>query len=875
MEKEFDNSLFEFIEQQRNIKLDDFQKEAIMYLQEGFDVLVSAPTGSGKTIIAEARIHQLLKDKKKIWYASPLKALSNDKYRDFKKIFSPDLVGIITGDRKENTKAPILVGTTEIFRNILIEEGISKDVDIDLIVFDEAHWIKDKERGVSWEEAIIFSPKKTQVLMLSATFPNVEEIALWVSKIREREVKVVYKLKRPVPLVWYSIGKKIRPLFKGKISDELIRIDFEDLNKSVDGFSLQTSIRKIDDMKAYPAIFFVNSRRESEDYSRYCSNLLETVPSELEERERFCENYYKMFPYIKGDEFVLNFIRKGVAPHHAGLLPALKLLFEDALKVGLAKFIFATKTLASGIDVPAKSVVITTQRTFDGQGNRLLLPSELFQMAGRAGRRGKDDVGYVFIAGPINEATKELFKELEPIRSSFYVNPHLVLNLLKKFGPDECIGLIRKSLKFFEIQSNYEMWNKKLETTKEEIKSLKERFETLRPKEVKCSTAVNLTYRNIKENIGEAEHKKKKLTLKLEILSDILASLEKLSKDLKIAFRLQHLRPSDLAGSFVALDDKGRIGVLKKETTDRGAFFVFSTASRRKITKRPNFIPLIPITSENNEELINDEIAVYFSGKQKDLAEVTLKINKLISNTKRAIKAIDEKNENRKNELSKFPCLGCPVFYECSELTEKIQKESEKFEKLIRENPDSIEKEFRATLEFLKKLGYIDRNHLLTEKGWEASKLKNPRSIYIFETLSRGLFGNTAEHFAATASLVLSEPKAPYEKPPKNIEELFEKIYNMEISFNLTPKVNPVRIRPSAKLVFLDGKVYRATHMWAKGKPIEIIEEDSGIEPGDFARMIVQTVEVLRHIEDILGYDLLAREAIQKIYRTPISDFVE
>lgn len=157
------------IQQKRNIQPDEFQEQAIEYLKGNYDVLVSAPTGSGKTFIAEVRIAQMLEENKRVWYASPLKALSNDKYRDFRNLFSPENVGILTGDRKENTKAPILVGTTEIFRNILIEEGINSDIDVSLIVLDEAHWIKDKERGVSWEETIIFSPKKAQLLLLSAT----------------------------------------------------------------------------------------------------------------------------------------------------------------------------------------------------------------------------------------------------------------------------------------------------------------------------------------------------------------------------------------------------------------------------------------------------------------------------------------------------------------------------------------------------------------------------------------------------------------------------------------------------------------------------------------------------------------------------------
>ena len=248
----------------RGITLDDFQKEAISYLREGYDVLVSAPTGSGKTIIAEIRIMENLKDGKKSWYASPLKALSNDKYREFRKIYGEENVGILTGDRRENTKAPILVGTTEIFRNIIIEEGINGEVDISFIVFDEAHWIADKERGVSWEEAIIFAPPSSQLLLLSATFPNVEEIALWISSVRKREVKVVQKTERPVPLIWYSVGEVIKPLFRnGKIIENRTR------------FSTPKALHLLRRKNATPAIFFFSSRKECEENALEIGELVE------------------------------------------------------------------------------------------------------------------------------------------------------------------------------------------------------------------------------------------------------------------------------------------------------------------------------------------------------------------------------------------------------------------------------------------------------------------------------------------------------------------------------------------------------------------------------------------------------------------------
>lgn len=803
----------------------------------------------------------MLKENKKTWYASPLKALSNDKYRDFRKIFSPELVGILTGDRKENPKAPVIVGTTEIFRNILIEEGINNEVDVDFFVIDEAHWIKDPERGVSWEEAIIFAPRKTQLLLLSATFPNIEEIALWISEVREKEVKVVYKLKRPVPLVWYSIGRKAKPLFLGNVSDELVRINFDEINKDETKFSLFRAVNELKEIGAFPAIFFVNSRKETEEYAFSVGKFLDSDGEE--EREKFCEQYYELFPYIKGDKFVINFIKKGVAPHHAGLLPALKILFEDSLKEGLARIIFATKTLASGIDVPAKSVVITDQFTYDGKGMRPLLPSELFQMAGRAGRRGKDEIGYVFIASPITEKTKELFRELEPIRSSFYINPHLVLNLLKKFDVPECLEVIRKSLKFFEIKSRFEKWEKKLREEKEKINELNEKFLKIKPQEFNCSTQTNITFRNTLENIRYDKEREKKLIKRINLLEKIYRSL-----GAGIRRYPQDRIPQD-EKKYIAFDEKGRIGIVESE----GDVFVFSTNEGKRMSKRWKFSVICEIDEEELQTAL--ETISLLPRKYKEKTFLLVDIKRIISNSRKSIERIKVKNANREKEMEKFPCQKCPVFQNCTEISQKVAESTERIEKLARNNPDSVEKEFRANLELLKELGYIDDKYFLTEKGWEASKLKNPRSIYIFEALEKGFFGNTPEDFAATTALVLSEPKPPFVKPPKGIEGLFAKIYYREVKLEIQPKITPVKIWGKNRFAFLDGKVYKATYMWAKGAELDEVEEETEIEPGDFSRIVIQTVEVLRQIENIYGYKEIAQEAIKKIYRSPISDFVE
>ena len=896
------------VERKRGITLDDFQKEAIYYLFQGFDVLVSAPTGSGKTLIAEVKIEDVLIRGGRVWYASPLKALSNDKYRDFKKLFGHDKVGILTGDRKENPQADLLVGTTEIFRNIIIESGIGSEVDVDFVVFDEAHWIKDRERGVVWEEAIIFAPKKTQLLLLSATFPNVEEIALWISKIREREVKVVYKTERPVPLEWYSIGKDIKPLFTydGKVgSSNSVKVDLSSatLIENTTEFSLMRTIAMLKKRGVLPAIFFLSSRREVEEKSIEIAELIKEGKIKLgderdvERRRAFCEPYFDAFPYLIDNIFVDNFILTGVAPHHAGLIPAMKILFEDALKVGLAYAIFATKTLASGIDVPAKSVVIVDKYTFDGEKERLLSPSELIQMAGRAGRRGKDDIGYVFISSPLRKhEIGKLFGEIEPISSSFYITPHLTLNLLKSMDVSQCIQLIRKSLKFFEISSKVESWRRKLDELKEKREILLASFYRIKPEYKKCSLKTNISFVNTKNNLKEDEKKIKEIELKISLLQRIIEGIQKsASQKSQFLFQNDSLERifSERSGEEVFLfcvDNRGKLGFLVVEENNTYRFESYRE-SKAVSPKKVSFCFEVDLSYEKLPEeiqydisdFVKDNLLIHFHGRSfKKIYEVEEHATGIVRKLSKIKSKYIEKNIKRAGEIERFPCFDCPVFSSCSAISSEFLEREKEIEILERKNPDEVEREFRNMLEFLRYLGYLDEDYMLTEKGWNAAEIKNPRSIYIYEAIDKGVLGYDPVELAANTALILSEPKPPFVKPPEKIErDIMERIYKLELKFNLPPKVKPAEIivrskgGKQKKYAFCDGKIYKAVNLWAKGYDIDFIEGEVGVEVGDFSRMITQVVEVLRQLEKIYGYKEPSRVAVQKIYRSPVSDFVD
>jgi superfamily II RNA helicase len=256
-------------------------------------------------------------------------------------------------------------------------------------------------------------------------------------------------------------------------------------------------------------------------------------------------------------------------------------------------------------------------------------------------------------------------------------------------------------------------------------------------------------------------------------------------------------------------------------------------------------------------------------------------IRALIIKSKKLMFQIKEKNRRREEELSRFPCVSCKVFEQCSEISKNLKELEDKLNLVLRNNPDEVEKEFRRTIEFLRFMGYLDKDYMLTEKGWEASNLKTSRSIYIFELLKKGFFGKDPATFAATLAMLLSETKPPFIKPPQNVEREVEKIYHLELKFGITPKFRPSEIvvrrkgRKFTILAFLDGKIYSAVKIWASGGDIHSVQEKCGIDIGDLARVVSQTVEVLRQIEKIYEFSYISQVAISKIYRSPITDFVD
>ncbi|ORY11098.1 ATP-dependent RNA helicase-like protein DOB1 [Clohesyomyces aquaticus] len=450
--------------------LDPFQQVSIASIQRNESVLVSAHTSAGKTVVAEYAIAQCLKNNQRVIYTSPIKALSNQKYREFLAEFGD--VGLMTGDVTINPTATCLVMTTEILRSMLYR-GSEIMREVAWVVFDEVHYLRDKSRGVVWEETIILLPDKVRYVFLSATIPNAMQFAEWITKTHGQPCHVVYTDFRPTPLQHYFFpagadGIHLIVDEKGNFREENFQkamssiaerqgteaSDFmakrkgkgKDKKTNKGGNKSQSDIYKIVKMimmKNYnPVIVFSFSKRDCENYALSMSTLAFNDDSEKAMVSKVfnsaIESLSEEDRELPQIQHILPLLRRGVGVHHSGLLPILKETIEILFQEGLIKVLFATETFSIGLNMPAKTVVFTNVRKFDGVSQRWVTPSEFIQMSGRAGRRGLDERGIVImmIGEQMEPAVaKEIVRgEQDKLNSAFHLGYNMILNLMRVEG---------------------------------------------------------------------------------------------------------------------------------------------------------------------------------------------------------------------------------------------------------------------------------------------------------------------------------------------------------------------------------------------------------------------------------------------------------
>jgi len=465
------DSLVDEFEESLPFSLDAFQREAIDKLESGNGgVLVSAPTSSGKTIVAEYAIFRALRDGAKVLYTTPLKALSNQKYHDFVRAYGEATVGLVTGENTINDAAPVVVMTTEILRNLIYEDPARLDL-VRYVVLDEVHYIDDFPRGSVWEEIVIQAPRTIKLVGLSATIGNYREIADWMAENRGG-METVFHDVRPVELkMWLAINNRLYPLFKGdggidqrtwsKAAQE------EEASYRIGGYRGLPSndlLHVIEELRRFdmlPAIYFIFSRRGCREALQRCAYHEIDLTTAAEKEAIDLVAAERLQGLKDQDEEALfrrmvdaRLLRRGLAEHHAGLLPYHKEMVEELFQRGLIKVVFATETLSLGINMPARGVVVSSFTKFDGVNFSTLTTGELTQLMGRAGRRGIDVIGHGAI---LKEADVEVGTIYEVamgptlvVESKFLPSYNMALNLLRVYTPEEAEALMQRSFGQFQ-----------------------------------------------------------------------------------------------------------------------------------------------------------------------------------------------------------------------------------------------------------------------------------------------------------------------------------------------------------------------------------------------------------------------------------------
>lgn len=846
--------------------LDPFQLEAIEAVEAGDSVLVAAPTGSGKTVVAEFGCWAALQDGGKCFYTTPLKALSNQKFGDLIAHHGASAVGLLTGDNAINGNAPLVVMTTEVLRNMLYERSETLR-GLQYVVMDEVHYLQDPYRGAVWEEVLIHLAPDVRVICLSATVSNLEQFGDWLTAIRGT-TKVVVERQRPVELRNMAlVGEKLYPLLNdadhkvGRISvdESLERAWNKAQSHSVhtpqagrhrkrgpSHSAIPTRVEVADilaDANMLPAICFIFSRAgcdRSVDSCLYAGVRL-TTDDEAERIREFAELRAAALPdedlRALGFETFLEALTRGISAHHAGMLPVFKETVEELFAMGLCKLVFATETLSLGINMPARTVVIEKLSKFTGERHELLTPMDYTQLTGRAGRRGIDSLGFaVVVFNPfvtIDKVATLATVKTYPLTSSFRPSYNMAVNLVRSYDAEDAIRMLNSSFAQFVIDREVVVSERRLVERREQASQLQE--------SLKCELGDVMEYYELHAKAMEAQQVQRGSAAVVEAFD-----------------RLQ-------TGDVIWSHGIGRALVLEEARKAGGAVprITLMTADRklRRVTARDFKVP--PTAA--------GRVMVRGQGwrSPKVRRDLLKRMDQL--NLERPAPIDRSEMDAAMEAWTSHPVYDCPDatrHLNDAEAYAKATGQTSALKGRVRRRRNTLAKTFEKVLAVLRALGYVD-DWEVTEKGHVLRQVYNEADLLVVECVHRGwLSGLDAEELAAVASLFTYQARGrdePESAPTPHLSRYHRRIAN------LFQQLKEIEDREGVDLLAEpDAGFMAAMYEWAGGATLEAVLHDRDMSAGDFVRSSKQVVDLLQQLKQVavnpdLG-DTLA-EAVRAVQR--------
>ncbi|KAL3635214.1 Exosome RNA helicase MTR4 [Castilleja foliolosa] len=918
--------------------LDPFQLEAIKCLDNGESVMVSAHTSAGKTVVALYAIAMSLRNKQRVIYTSPIKALSNQKYREFKEEFSD--VGLMTGDVTIDPNASCLVMTTEIWRSMQYK-GSEVTREVAWIIFDEVHYMRDRERGVVWEESIVMAPKNSRFVFLSATVPNAKEFADWVAKVHQQPCHIVYTDYRPTPLQHYMFPSGGDGLYlavdeKGKFREDSFQKALnalvpanEDkrkengkwqkgvvLGKAGEDTDIFKMVKMIIMRQYDPVICFSFSKRECELLAMQMAKMDLNNDDEKVNIETIfwsamdmLSDDDKMLPQVSN---MLPLLKRGIGVHHSGLLPILKEVIEILFQEGFIKCLFATETFSIGLNMPAKTVVFTNVRKFDGDKFRWITSGEYIQMSGRAGRRGIDERGIciLMVDEKLEPSTAKLMLKgsADPLNSVF-LNPsafHLSYNMLlnqirSEDGDPE--NLLRNS--FFQFQADraipdLEKQAKLLEEERDSIiieeedslenyYTLLEQYKALRKdvRDIVTSPKYCLPFlqpgRLISIQCTTNDENSSSFSMKDENTWGVIINFERT----KVASEDDaNKKPEDAS---YTVDVLTRCRVRKDEIAKR--------TMRILPLKEPGepaviTIPISQIDSLSSIRLVIPKDLLPLEARENTLKKVSEVLNRFAkdgmprldpeddmkvqsSSYRKATRRIEAlENQFEKHKISKSPLIeqNLKELHMKKELTAKIKsiKRTMKSSSVL-----AFKDELKSRKRVLRRLGYISSGDVVELKGKVACEISSADELTLTELMFNGVLKdvNVEEMVSLLSCLVWQEKLQEAQKPREELDLLFTQLQETARKVAKVQLECKVQIDVENFVSSFRPDIMEAVYAWARGSNFYEIMEMTPVFEGSLIRAIRRLEEVLQQLieaaKSIGETDLEAKfeDAVSKIKR--------